>query len=72
MILYDMGFTLEVKVHGENTNPNASDTRATGGTCEFIGKETDGAPAIREAYERMIITKATIIKVGENSNGVAD
>lgn len=68
MILYDIGFTFEVKVHGENTNSNASDTRATGGTCEFIGKETDGAPAIREAYERMIITKATIIEIDENPN----
>lgn len=55
-----------MNVQGENANSNIPDTRATGGTCELIGKDTDGAPATIEAHDRKR-KKAAITKSDEKS-----
>lgn len=55
-----------MNVQGENANSKISDTRATGGTCELIGKDTNGAPATIEAHERKR-RKVVIAKSDEKS-----
>lgn len=58
---------LEVKVELEKTNENGCPLLATGGTCEFIGKEMVGvaieSPARRKAVAQARAGDAIVVTV---------